>query len=224
MEAIKMGKKVESPKGTLECRSFSSPDFRAISEGNVIEGHAAVFGQVANIGGWFEEIVERTAFDKTDFSDVLCSVVNHDMRIPVARSRKNNANSTMQLSVDDQGLLVKANLDTARNHEAAALYSAVDRGDISGMSCMFRVRGEKWERMDSDLPLRRITDISWVREVTPASIPAYAGTDINARDQSALESAQRVLENARSEWLESQEGEQAAIRQLKEALLGKAGR
>ena len=42
--------------GAPEVRAFFMPDLRAISGGNVVEGHAAVFGERANIGGWFTEV------------------------------------------------------------------------------------------------------------------------------------------------------------------------
>lgn len=218
----KSGYKLGSEK---ELRTFSAPDMRVIPEGNVVEGHAAVFDQKTAIGSWFYEIIERGAFDKTDFTDVLFSVINHDIqRIPLARSRNNNTNSTLFLRIDETGLYTKATLDTENNYDSKALYSAVSRGDVGGMSFMFRVRGEKWEDLDSDMPMRRITDISKVFEVTPASIPAYEGTDISARDQRALESAARVLESARSSWLESQGNErrqqEMEVLRLRNRILG----
>jgi len=184
---------------TREKRSFVYPDLRAESEGGIIQGHAAVFGERTNIGGWFEEIIERSAFDNTDFRDVVLTV-NHNLQsIPLARSRNNNANSTLQLSVDDKGLFTKAVLDTENNTEARALHSSVARQDINGMSFIFFIRDAKWENLDSDLPLRRILDIARVIEVSAVSFPAYGGTDINARDEQALESALAALESARSE-------------------------
>lgn len=181
-----------------EKRSYEFLDLRAEAEGGAIQGHAAVFDQKTNIGGWFEEIIERTAFDKTDFRDVVMTV-NHNLRnIPLARSRNNNANSTLQLSVDDKGLFTKAMTDIENNMEAKALHASVARGDINGMSFIFIIRDAKWENLDSDLPLRRITDIARVIEVSAVSFPAYTGTDINARDEQALESARTALESARS--------------------------
>lgn len=181
-----------------EKRSFPFPDIRAEAESGLIQGHAAVFDQRTNIGGYFEEVIERTAFDKTDFRDVVMTV-NHNLRnIPLARSRNNNANSTLQLSVDDKGLFIKGLLDRENNSEAKALHSSVERGDISGMSFIFIIRDAKWENLDSDLPLRRITDIARVIEVSAVSFPAYAGTDIDTRDEQALESARTALESARS--------------------------
>lgn len=183
-----------------ERRAFVMEDLRADPAGNVIEGHAAVYDQETVIGGWFKEVIERGAFDRTDFKDVIMTV-NHDLqRIPLARSRNNNANSTLQLQVDQQGLSTRAVLDVENNVEAKALYSAVSRGDLSGMSFIFLVRkgGEVWEGLDTELPIRRIKDIARVIEISTVSFPAYDGTDINARDQKALDSARTALESARS--------------------------
>lgn len=204
-----------------EFRSFSVPDLRAVSEGGVIEGHAAVFGQEANIGGWFIEIIERGAFDKTDFRDVVLTT-NHNLEnIPLARSRNNNANSTLQLSIDDEGLLTRANLDTENNSEARALHSAIARGDITGMSFIFAVKpsGVFWEGLDTDLPVRRIKEIARVYEVSAVSFPAYDGTDISTRGQSALESAKTALESARSSLVSDQD--ELEILRLRAQILAK---
>lgn len=182
-------------------RSFGIEDLRAVSDdiSNSIEGHPAVYDQKTDIGGWFYEIIERGAFDSTNFDDVLFCV-NHDLRkLPLARSRRNNGNSTMQLKVDDKGLSIKATLDTENNAEAKSLYSAVSRGDIDGMSFMFYVEEERWTNLDTDMPTRYISKIKTVREVSAVNFPAYTGTDINARDQAALDNAIKALDNARSE-------------------------
>lgn len=189
------------PQGVeRERRSFAVPDLRAEAGSGIIQGHAAVFDQEANIGGWFIEIIERGAFDKTDFRDVVFTANHNLQQIPLARSRNNNPNSTLQLSIDESGLLTRASLDIENNSEAKALYSAVDREDVTGMSFIFAVRasGVFWEGLDTDLPIRRIRDIARVYEVSAVSFPAYAGTDIQARDQQTLESAKATLESARS--------------------------
>lgn len=187
-------------------RNFGLMDLRAVDDGNYIEGHPAIYDQMTNIGGWFNEVIERGAFDTCDFDDVLFSV-NHDLRkIPLARSRRNNGNSTMQLIVDERGLNIKANLDVENNSEAKSLYSAVKRSDIDGMSFIFFVSEEKWEDLDSDMPTRRIQKIKKVIEVSAVNFPAYTGTDINARDQSVLDNAAKALENARSQ-LDNSESE-----------------
>lgn len=211
------------PAGTgpqwLTCRSFGMPDIRAVDEGNFIEGHAAVYDQKTNIGDWFYEIIERGAFDDCDFDDVLFTA-NHNMwEIPLARSRRNNSNSTLQLNLDERGLYIRANLDIEGNTEAKALHSSVKRGDINGMSFIFWVKEDWWEDLDTDMPTRHILKVAKVRETSAVNFPAYPGTDINARnDQSALENAKKALENARST-LENEKNERECLKLRTQILL-----
>ena len=218
-----MTKEKNLPKtGEQVKRSFGIADLRAVEDGSYIEGHPAVYDQMTDIGGYFYEVIERGAFDGCNFDDVLFSV-NHQWydRIPLARSRRNNGNSTMTLQVDDKGLYIKANLDIERNAEAKSLYSAVERGDISGMSFIFYVKEQRWTNLDTDMPTRYITKVSRVREVSAVNYPAYEGTDINARDQEALDNAARVLENARSELDNSKRGQELELLKLRTQILMK---
>ena len=219
MEAIRMSKSKLPTTTEPVIRHFSLKDIRANDEGNYIEGHPAIYEKMTNIGGWFNEIIERGAFDNCNFDDVLFSV-NHDLKkIPLARSRRNNGNSTMLLQVNSTGLYIRANLDIENNTEAGALYSAVKRGDIDGMSFIFFVEAEKWEGLDSDMPTRRIQKIKRVMEVSAVNFPAYEGTDINARDQFVLDSAEKALENARSQLDNSKD--ELEILQLRNKILMK---
>ena len=129
-------------------------------------------------------------------------LVNHNTdMIPLARSRNNNSNSTMQLSVvSGEGMDIRVDLDTENNAEASSLYSAVSRGDISGMSFMFRVDADSWEELESEHPTRTIEKISKVYEVSAVTFPAYEATSIQARGLAdALESAKASLESERAE-------------------------
>lgn len=183
----------------LEKRSFSF-EVRAeeTEEGNIITGRPIVYDTRTDIG-CYDELIERGALDRTDLTDVRF-LVNHDFsRIPLARSRRNNGNSTMFLSVDDQGMNIRVTLDTENNSEARALYSAVQRQDISGMSFCFSVSDEEWDDLDSDHPTRRIKAISSVVEVSAVTFPAYDSTDIQARSKEALENARSAVETARQQ-------------------------
>lgn len=172
-------------------------------KGNIILGQPIVYESETDIGGMFKEIIHRGSLDKTDLTDVRF-LVNHDTsRIPLARSRKNTKNSTMQLSPDDSGLGIRVTLDTENNSEARALYSAVQRGDITGMSFMFGIDDEEWENLDSDYPTRHIRSISTVIEVSAVTFPAYESTSISARDKSALDNARQAVDTARSKSVET---------------------
>jgi HK97 family phage prohead protease len=125
------------------------------------------------------------------------------MMIPLARSRRNNGNSTMQLSVDMQGLNIdRINLDTENNTTARALYSAVERGDITGMSFLFSIGDEEWDNLETDHPTRRIKRIESVVEVSAVTFPAYEDTEIYARSKEALINARSKGQTNESNELE----------------------
>lgn len=185
-------------KKELEHRSYTCEVRAEESEaGAIITGRPIVYNSKTDLG-WFDEIIERGALDNADLTDVRF-LVNHDLsKIPLARSRRNTPNSTMQLSVDAEGLAIRVMLDTENNAEAKALYSAVQRGDISGMSFKFGINDEEWSDIESDHPTRHIREISTVVEVSAVTFPAYKDTTIDARSDDAMEIAKKALENARS--------------------------
>lgn len=164
--------------------------------GDYITGRPIVYDSMTDLG-YFNEVIERGALDKTNLKDVRFLVNHNTDMIPLARSRRNNENSTMQLTVDKDGMLIRVNLDTENNSEARNLYSAIKRGDISGMSFMFTIDGEEWENLESDHPTRRIKSIGQVFEVSAVTFPAYEATEISARNKEALDSAKIALDNAK---------------------------
>lgn len=165
-------------------------------ERGVIEGYAIVYESETDLG-YFREIIRKGALKNTNLKDVRFLVNHNTDMIPLARSRNNNENSTMQLIVDEKGLKIRVKLDIENNTEARNLYSAIERGDITGMSFMFTIRAEEWEDEDTDNPKRTITDIEQVFEVSAVTFPAYEATEINARCKAELESYRSTLENVR---------------------------
>ena len=194
---------------TDELRSFDF-EVRALQNeenGTYIEGVPIVFEQKTDLG-FYEETIARGALDKTDLKDVRFLINHNTDMTPLARSRNNNKNSTMQMEVKEDGMHIRVNLDTENNTEARNLYSAIKRGDVSGMSFMFKVRGDKWTDLNSDMPKRTITDIEKVYEVSAVTFPAYEQTTIDARSTLALDRAKKTLESERAK----QEAEQAEKR------------
>lgn len=199
---------------TAEHRSYIC-EVRAEGDGNesLITGRPIVFGSRTDLG-WFDEVIEPGALDKTDLTDVRL-LVNHDLsKIPLARSRNNNMNSTMQLMPNEYGMDFQARIDIGANADAKALDSAVRRGDISGMSFMFFVDGEDWENLESDHPTRHITAISRVVEISAVTFPAYEATEIYARSNETLESARQTLESARTQRAAKPAADNAANNEL----------
>jgi HK97 family phage prohead protease len=167
----------------------------------ILSGRPIVYNSRTNLG-LFDEVIEQGALDGTDLTDVRF-LINHDTsRIPSARSRRNNGNSTMQFSVDNEGMRIDwVKLDVKNNEQSRALASAVKRGDITGMSFMFILDedGYEWQNLETDHPTRVIKRITSVIEVSAVTFPAYEATsiEVNQRNKQALESARAALDSAR---------------------------
>jgi len=177
--------------------------------GTFITGTPIVFEKETDLG-WCGEKIARGALDGTDLKDVRFLVGHNTSMIPLARSRNNNENSTMQLIVTDEGMDIRVDLDTENNAEARALYSAVKRGDMTGMSFMFGVDKDSWEDIESNYPKRTVEHISRVLEVSAVAFPAYPQTSIQvASEGDALDSVRASLESARKQQAEKREAEEA---------------
>ena len=187
----------------FECRAEQNE-----AHGTFITGTPIVFDQVTDLG-FCNEVIARTALEGTDLKDVRFLIGHDTNMVPLARSRNNNENSTMQMSITERGMEIRVDLDVEGNPRAAELYSAVKRGDISGMSFMFTVDKDSWDDADSEHPTRTVEHIRRVFEVSAVAFPAYEGTDIQAASEGqTLDSAMASLESARKQ-LEEERAAQA---------------
>ena len=159
-----------------EIRAEASADVEIL----VLEGLPIVYDKPTTINdpkGEFIEIIRAGAVDNADLSD--CRLLyNHDLnKVPLARTPK-----TMQFSNSTAGLKMVASLpDTP---EAQSVYTAVKRGDLSGMSFAFKVPkgGDKY---DPKTNTREIFKIDKVYEVSIVPFPAYPQTSVEARSTMA---------------------------------------
>lgn len=188
-----------------ELRANSMPTLD--EEGNVVsteyrvEGYAVVFNSPTKIVDWwgdeYTEEIASTALNNTDMRDV-CLFLNHDTNSSVPLARTSNGKGTLTLTVDERGLKISAPLDCDKNTQAKAVYSAIERGDVSGMSFAFRVKEQSWAGLDSDNPIRYIKDISIIHEVSIVTYPAYKETSISARSDNNGGNQLSPLEEARN--------------------------
>ena len=185
------------PEREIRTMNFEIRAEENAEHGAHLVGMAIVYGQEIQYG-WRREVIDAGAVDgKTDLKDVKFLIGHNTSMVPLARSRNNNENSTMQLKPVDAGLEIRVDLDTENNQDARTLYSAVKRGDITGMSFMFTVDKSIWEEEDSDNPLRRIAHIDKVFEVSAVAFPAYDETSLQAAsNDSAPEGDGNPLESA----------------------------
>lgn len=162
-----------------------------------IEGHAVVFGvRSVNLTPWSSwrevyEIMEPGSIttELLQRSDVMLTAF-HNNEIILGRSNKGQG--TLSLSIDGKGLLVRCELpDTERANE---LLTAIERGDVSGMSFAFTTDEEdsqnclSWEHVreeDHDgleVWIRHVKLVKELYDVTIAGHPAYPQTDIAQRE------------------------------------------
>lgn len=178
--------------------------------GHFLEGRPIVYNQVTDMG-WYDEVIAPGALDNTDLKDVRFLIGHDTSMVPLARSRNNNANSTMQLIRSEAGMDIRVDLDVENNQNSRMLYSATERGDITGMSFAFVVDGDAWDDIDSEHPKRTIRSIKRVFEVSAVAFPAYEGTKLEARSEDAApDGARASLESARAAQREAREYERRA--------------
>ncbi len=155
-----------------EIRAKTSIDNEALT----LEGRPIVYDSKTIINdpaGSFFEIIRNGALDGADLTDARL-LYNHDLsKIPLARTPK-----TMQLIKDAAGLKMVAHL--ANTEEAKSVYTAVKRGDLSGMSFAFKVP-KGGDRYDVKSNTREILKIEKVYEISIVPFPAYSQASVEAR-------------------------------------------
>lgn len=195
---------------SAEIRSVVLPvERRADEDGKVtVAGYAAVFGEVTDIGGYFDEVIARGAFTTTLSTADVLAYFDHDRGRVLGRS----SSGTLRLTEDSKGLAVEIDLpDTTDGRDVRAL---IERGDIRGMSFGFRVTKEEWDET-GDKPKRTILAVD-LREVSIVSEPAYDGTSIALRslDEARKERRAHNAQAAHARIVERKARTEARIRGL----------
>lgn len=149
-------------------------EFRAIEEGEgkmIIEGYPITFGEPATHFG-MTEIIEPSALAGTDMTDVPLRYNHEESFLILARTR----NGSLELSVDDVGLKMKAELiDTSSNVD---IYKSIQAGLLDKMSFAFTVDEEDY---DHETDTRSIKKINKLWDVSVVDIPYYDSTSVAAR-------------------------------------------
>lgn len=154
----------------------------AFTDGKIVEGYATTFNQPYELYSdaqyTLNEQVDSRAFDDTDMSDVIMQY-DHEGRV-FARG----SNGTLELSVDDHGLKITA--DLGGTEIGRQLYEEIKGGYTNKMSFGFTVsKDERTEEYDYDTGhttiLRTITGIGKLYDVSAVSLPANNATEISAR-------------------------------------------
>lgn len=150
----------------------------------LVEGYAAVFNERTLIwesewSGWkYMEVIDRNAFAGADMTDTVFKYNHGDVAMVLARA----SNNTLNLSVDDKGLRMSADIiDTTNGKD---VYKLIKRGDLNKMSFAFTVKGERNEAdKENKIYTRTITAFDKIYDVAVVDFPAYDGTSIQARSR-----------------------------------------
>ncbi len=145
----------------------------------IVEGYATTFNEPYHLyytkdGQEVREMIDRDAFKEADMSDVIFQY-DHEGRVFARLS-----NGTMELSEDDHGLKVRANLggtEIGRN-----LYEEIKGGYTNKMSFGFIVADDNIERTQDGNFLRTIRKIGKLFDVSAVSMPQNNFTEITARN------------------------------------------
>lgn len=146
----------------------------------IVNGYASTFDEPYKLfggEGWeLWEVVDRTAFDETDMTDVIMQY-DHRGRV-FARTR----NNTLTVEPDDKGLFISA--DLGGTEIGRELYEEIAGGYTDRMSFGFTVTGESEAKEQDDAGIwiytRHITKVGKLYDVSAVSIPANDGTTISA--------------------------------------------
>jgi HK97 family phage prohead protease len=194
-----------------------------------VEGYAATFGAVANLGS-FKEVIRKGAFKRTLASDTddVVLLLNHDQNMLLGRKSA----GTLQVEEDAKGLRFSCTLP--ETSAARDVYINLKSGNLRSCSFGFGIDeddegADEWERMADGTLLRTLKDISTLYDVSVVTSPAYPGTSAAARNivsprvearmatfaaQTELEARRKRVQSVLNEhnaWLKTQETAEAEI-------------
>lgn len=195
-----------------EYRSFNIEQ-RAKKDGDepsyLVEGYASTFEEYTL---WeddeyvWRERIEPTAFDEADMTDVVF-LLDHTGRV-YARTK----NGTIDLSVDDNGLLTKT--DLSKTSASRSVYEDIEAGNYSQMSFAFTVAEDRYEEKRAEgekTVFTRIIDrIKKVYDISAVGFPANPTTNIGVATRAAFDGA---IEKLTTERLEAEQRKNETERQ-----------
>lgn len=136
-----------------------------------IAGYAIVWN-VPSTNLPFIEVIQSGALNGVDLSKVL-ALYNHDFGNILGRVDS----GTLNLDVDKHGL--HFTLDIVNTSLGRDIYEQIKVGNLKGLSFRFTIAdgGETWKNVNGK-PVRYISAISSMREISIVSVPAYDDTSV----------------------------------------------
>ena len=149
-------------------------------EEHIVEGYAIVFNTLSVDLGGYREIILPTAVNEELIrkSDIYYLFNHNNNSTPLARSKYGEG--SLHLTIDEKGLKYSFN---CLNSE---FYEIVKRGDLDKSSFAFSLpndgSGEEWVKDDNYNYIRKITKIDKLYDCSAVLSPAYASTELYARN------------------------------------------
>lgn len=160
-----------------------------------IGGIAAVINSVTDLG-YFEEVIERGAFDYalSKEYDIRC-LFNHEAELILGRT----LSGTCNVFVNADGNLEYTWVPDYENPTHMSVVRSIMRGDITQSSFAFTIKEQKWSDSTKygTMGKRTITVIEDLYDVSPVTYPAYADTEADARSIVAMRDQEREIESAK---------------------------
>ena len=160
----------------------------------IVRGYASTFEPYVLFtdedGNEYSEIIEPTAFDGADLSDVVFRI-DHEGTV-YARSSA----GTLEVGVDDHGLFDRA--DLSKTAKARGLFEDIAAGNYPKQSFAFTVAEDEYDRKTRTRTIKRIAKVF---DVSPVSFPANPTTELDIATRSYFDG---VIEAERAERLESE--------------------
>jgi HK97 family phage prohead protease len=138
-----------------------------------VVGYAAVWDSLSHDLGGFKERLRPFSMDGCMGGDIH-ALYNHDSSMVLGRSRA----GTLRVAPDTKGLHFEC--DIISNSYGVDLWASLARNDVTGASFAFTVapNGEQWSQDEAGNPVRTITEVQHLYEVSICAMPAYPATSV----------------------------------------------
>ena len=160
-----------------------------------IGGIAAVINSVTDLG-YFEEVIERGAFDNalSKEYDIRC-LFNHEAELILGRT----LSGTCNVFVNADGNLEYTWVPDYENPTHMSVVRSIMRGDITQSSFAFTIKEQTWSESEKygSMGKRTIKVIEDLYDVSPVTYPAYADTEADARSIVAMRDQEQEIEEAK---------------------------
>jgi HK97 family phage prohead protease len=160
-----------------------------------ISGKAIVFNEISNVlydaenKRYFREVISPEAISQEliDNSDIKL-LFNHKRDQMLARN--NRGRGSLKVELREDGVYFDFTTpNTTLGHDVAEM---IRREDIVGCSFAFTDRDAQWDFSTREMPLRKVTHITGLYDLSVVADPAYDQTNVSARSIEEAEEASKA--------------------------------